>query len=258
MATIEAARGAYLAQQAQIVAWLEALPLEAWERPSRLPGWTVRELAVHVVVTGRVVVDAVGAGPVAASALTVAEYVGGYADAAAQIAQRGLDRARELDAGAVLALARRELDAFEQALTAVSDDPVVAARRGPTKVSDLIVTRVIEAVVHSLDLSASTDGEPVGLQRSAVALTCRALATGLAERTPGRSVELRVPPYAAVQCVPGPRHTRGTPPNVVETDPVTWIELATGRVGWSTAADGGRLRASGERANLSAYLPVLA
>jgi hypothetical protein len=78
----------------------------------------------------------------------------------------------------------------------------------------------------------------------------------LSSLTPGRAVEVRVPPYAAVQCVPGPRHTRGTPPNVVETDPVTWILLATGRISWPSAAADGRLRASGPRADLSGYLPL--
>lgn len=73
---------------------------------------------------------------------------------------------------------------------------------------------------------------------------------------PGRSVEVRVPPVAAVQCVPGPRHTRGTPPNVIETDPVTWFRLATGRLGWSTAVASGAVRASGARADLSPYLPL--
>jgi hypothetical protein len=73
---------------------------------------------------------------------------------------------------------------------------------------------------------------------------------------PGRSVEVRVPPYAAVQCVPGPRHTRGTPPGVVETDPLTWIQLATGALAWADAAGDGRLTASGERTDLSAYLPL--
>lgn len=72
-----------------------------------------------------------------------------------------------------------------------------------------------------------------------------------AQEHPGRSVELRVPPYAAVQCVTGPRHTRGTPPNVVETDPLTWVLLATGRLAWSAAVTEGRLRASGERSDLS-------
>jgi hypothetical protein len=68
---------------------------------------------------------------------------------------------------------------------------------------------------------------------------------------------VRVPPYSAVQCIEGPRHTRGTPANVVEADAVTWIELATGRAAWVDAVRSGRLRASGERADISAHLPVL-
>jgi hypothetical protein len=68
---------------------------------------------------------------------------------------------------------------------------------------------------------------------------------------------VRIPPYAAIQCVAGPRHTRGTPPNVVETDAVTWILLATGRMSWAKAAADGRLRASGPRADLSDYLPLV-
>jgi Bacterial SCP ortholog len=79
----------------------------------------------------------------------------------------------------------------------------------------------------------------------------------LAERAPGKSVEVRVPPLAAVQCVPGTRHTRGTPPNVVETDPATWLELATGRLSWTAALAAGRVYASGQRADLSAYLPLV-
>ena len=85
----------------------------------------------------------------------------------------------------------------------------------------------------------------------------RFLLEELAAQAPGRSVEVRVPPYAAVQCVEGPRHTRGTPPNVVETDPMTWIALATGGEPWETAMAEGRVHASGERADLSAYLPIV-
>jgi hypothetical protein len=84
----------------------------------------------------------------------------------------------------------------------------------------------------------------------------RVLLAGLARRAPGRSVEVRVPPYGAIQCGGGPRHTRGTPPNVVETDPVTWVELATGRISWAEALASNRVSASGNRADLSAYLPV--
>ena len=79
----------------------------------------------------------------------------------------------------------------------------------------------------------------------------------LSERAPGRSVEVRVPPYAAVQVVPGVRHTRGTPPAVIELDAATWIDLATGTATWSEAVETGRIRASGERADLSTYLPLV-
>ena len=78
----------------------------------------------------------------------------------------------------------------------------------------------------------------------------------LEERAPGSSVEVRVPPFAAVQVVPGLRHTRGTPPAVVETDPDTWIALATGELSWDEAVEAGRVRASGERTDLSPYLPL--
>jgi hypothetical protein len=79
----------------------------------------------------------------------------------------------------------------------------------------------------------------------------------LQERAPGASVEVRVPPYAAVQVVPGVRHTRGTPPAVVELDAETWLSLATGALTWSEAVDEARVRASGERADLTPYLPLL-
>ena len=73
---------------------------------------------------------------------------------------------------------------------------------------------------------------------------------------PGKSVEVRVPPYAAVQVVPGVRHTRGTPPAVVEMDAATWIALATGELTWHQAEDAGRVSASGQRADLTPYLPL--
>ncbi len=84
----------------------------------------------------------------------------------------------------------------------------------------------------------------------------RYLLEELAARAPGRTVEVRVPPFGAVQCVEGPRHTRGTPPNVVETDAETWLGLATGRLGWAAAVASGAVRASGERADLSDFLPI--
>lgn len=84
----------------------------------------------------------------------------------------------------------------------------------------------------------------------------RVLLNALAERSPGHAVEVRVPPYGAIQCIAGPRHTRGTPPNVIETDPLTWVRLATGRAGWADAVASGAVRASGVRADLSHELPL--
>ncbi|NLT26439.1 MAG: hypothetical protein GXX90_07295 [Microbacteriaceae bacterium] len=93
--------------------------------------------------------------------------------------------------------------------------------------------------------------------RSVVATAVRYTLQALADRAPGRSVEVRVPPFGAVQCVEGPGHTRGTPANVVELDPSTWLELATGALEWPDAVAAGRVDASGVRADVSWALPVV-
>jgi hypothetical protein len=89
-----------------------------------------------------------------------------------------------------------------------------------------------------------------------LATAVRYLLQLLAEKAPGGAVEVRVPPFGAVQVIEGPRHTRGTPPNVVETDPATWIALATGAEQWADAAAAGRILASGIRADLTDVLPL--
>jgi hypothetical protein len=94
--------------------------------------------------------------------------------------------------------------------------------------------------------------------RDTLATAVRYLLQELAERAEGNTVEVRVPPFGAVQCIEGPRHTRGTPPNVVETDATTWLQLATGSLAWADALAAGRVHASGQRADLSDYLPVMA
>ena len=93
--------------------------------------------------------------------------------------------------------------------------------------------------------------------RSDVATAVRYLLEELAERAPGNTVEVRVPPYGATQCVSGPKHTRGTPPNVIETDAETWIALACGDVEWSAAVHDARVIASGSRAALVGLLPLV-
>jgi hypothetical protein len=104
--------------------------------------------------------------------------------------------------------------------------------------------------VRSLDVGVEPARE---LLRDAV----RALLSELAARAPGRSVEVRVPPFGAIQCISGPRHTRGTPPNVIEMDPVTWVRLATGRLEWQEARREGRVHASGIRTDISDLLPLI-
>jgi hypothetical protein len=92
--------------------------------------------------------------------------------------------------------------------------------------------------------------------RPVLAAAVRSSLRTLEHTAPGHAVEVRVPPFAAVQCVEGPRHTRGTPPNVVETDPATWLALALGLLDWDTAAD--RVSVSGHRAGeVARWLPVV-
>ena len=93
--------------------------------------------------------------------------------------------------------------------------------------------------------------------RAVVGAAVKTTARWLAQQVPGRSVELRVPPHVAVQLVEGPRHTRGTPPNVVETDAATWLRLATGAISWADAVAAGTVSASGNRADLAGYLPLI-
>ena len=105
-----------------------------------------------------------------------------------------------------------------------------------------------------------TDGgaeAAASVDRTTLALAVRYSLQLLAEQAPGGTVEVRVPPYAAVQCVEGPKHTRGTPPNVVETDAATWLALATGAESWADAVGRGAVRASGVRADVSPWLPLV-
>lgn len=138
------------------------------------------------------------------------------------------------------------------------DVPMSLGALGDPFSLDAVRGRLVDLVVHCDDFSRSLpDREPVPMHRPALASAVRALAEILAAQSPGRSVELRVPPFVAVQVIEGPRHTRGTPPNVVETDPLTWLRLATGRTAFADAVAAGAVRASGTRADLTDYLPVL-
>lgn len=94
--------------------------------------------------------------------------------------------------------------------------------------------------------------------RAQLASAVRFTLEELADIAPGHTVEVRVAPFGAVQCVEGPKHTRGTPPNVIEMDTQTWLELVTGATTWQQGVTAGRIAASGERADISAWLPLQA
>lgn len=254
------AREAYKFGHLIIRDWLAALPGELWSIPSVLPGWTIADLASHLANVARSV-SSLKPAPRGTAGLTPVPYMSGYAPAARDIA----DAARDVteSAGGSPAELLAATDKYVAAATRTlegygSDDPVVQAPWGPIRLGDYLATRAIELAVHADDLARSVLGmEAPTVPNDVTRLAVRTLLDGLVERAPGRAVEVRVPPFAAVQCVGGPRHTRGTPSNVVEMDPTTWLRLATGRMSWADAFAAGELSASGERADLTPYLPLL-
>lgn len=249
--------GAALLEQADVLRyWMESLDDALWHRPSALPGWPVAALVSHLTQTLRTTVATLR-DPVAEPAGTVADYFSRLPAAAADIHDRELKAVEGQWPDALRKAYRRELEAAATAIQNAPPQAVVRAPRGPLAVGHFLATRVMELVVHSDDLARTLPEQQPDLAPNALGLTVRLLADVLAAAAPGRSVEVRIPPYAAVQCVAGPRHTRGTPPNVVETDPRTWLRLATGRVTFAAALEAGTVHASGERADLSEHLPVL-
>ncbi|BCW55980.1 sterol carrier family protein [Arthrobacter sp. FX8] len=105
-------------------------------------------------------------------------------------------------------------------------------------------------------LEAAQPSSDAPLPRTVLATAVRYSLEELTARAPGNSVEVRVPPFGVTQCVEGPRHTRGTPPNVIECDAATWLAMVTGQMEWADAVSAGKVAASGLRADLSALLPL--
>lgn len=249
-------REAMSAQHLLLDDLVAALPAESFAGPTRLGDWTVAELVAHIGIDMSAVPRYLSEAPAPRSEIDAAGYALACASAKERVDERArgmTDEARPAELRHHVHESRMEAD---DAVTAASATFVVPTRLGAIKLADYLATRCVEATVHALDLAAATDTVPA-LDDRALSVTVKVLAAALAAKVPGRSVELRIPPYTAVQAVEGPRHTRGTPPNVVETDAITWLELATGRLAWATATAEGRISASGERADLSPYLPVL-
>lgn len=240
-----------------VAATVDALPDEAFGAASPLPGWTVGDLVAHCARSAGALAAALAApGLATGRVLDTVGYLGGVGARAEAIADTARSEADGLGPADLRARLRAALDASTAALqVAVANGPavwdtVVASPGGAARLGDFVVTRCVEGAVHGLDLGAAPT-------RDAARIVTRALVDLLAARAPGGSVELRVPPYAAAQVVEGPRHTRGTPPNVVEADPVAFILVAAGRLDWATAVADGRITASGERADLRPHLPLL-
>ncbi|MDO0913690.1 sterol carrier family protein [Streptomyces sp. DT2A-34] len=248
-------RTAVLAQFGNVRQAVRTLTPEQLALPTRLGDWTVRDLAAHVTMAVETVSRNLDRDEPAKAELTLLDWPFATAARAGDIADGTRD----------LAAANPDLDALyartEERLTLkLADAPgarLLAARTGAMTLADYLVTRTVELVVHTDDLNAAVPGLDIPYDRQALAACTRLLADALAARAPGGSTEVRIPPYAVVQCVEGPRHTRGTPPNVVETDPLTWIRLATGRVAWQEAVAEAKVSASGERADLGGLLPLL-
>lgn len=234
---------------------LESLTPSEMARDSVLPGWTVRDLAAHLVV----VADSVRhlePLPATAGVLSVSEYLAGYAARSERISALTHEAAADLTD--IPDGYRQRWDDALSRLASLGTVEKVLARRGAARLADLLATRVIEMVVHADDLARSLPGQtPAALPSAAPRFVAAVLLDVLAARHPGGTLEVRVPPVAVVQCLAGPRHTRGTPPAVVETDPTTWIRLAAGRRSWADALADGTVTASGQRADLSGVLPLL-
>jgi hypothetical protein len=126
----------------------------------------------------------------------------------------------------------------------------------PKKGRNVDPTATRAAVVALADWLTADGGAEPG--RAELAEAVRLTARTLAATAPGSSVEVRIPPFVAVQCIPGPAHRRGNPPNVVETDPRTWLLLATGLLTVDDAVAGGRITLSGSRATeIATWLPLV-
>ncbi|GLF96540.1 maleylpyruvate isomerase family mycothiol-dependent enzyme [Streptomyces yaizuensis] len=249
-------RTAVLAQAAALRSAVGTLTPEQLDGPTRLDGWRVRELVAHLSMVLGTLTHALTLPAPPKAGLTLLEWparVRSVAGAIDDDVRAGAEAAGDGVADA-FGLA---VDAIGPALADPFDgDRPVMTRLAPMRLTDVLVTRCLELIVHTDDLNDAT-GLDVPYDRQALATAVRLLADALAADAPGGAVEVRIPPFAVVQCVEGPRHTRGTPPNVVETDPLTWVRLATGRAGWAAELDAARISASGERADLSGLLPVL-
>ncbi|MET9106030.1 maleylpyruvate isomerase family mycothiol-dependent enzyme [Streptomyces zhihengii] len=241
------------AQFGHVRAAVDTLTPEQFALPTRLGDWTVRELSAHIAMVASLVVGYLERPEPETVDLALLDWPFATVTAQAKVDEDTRAFAAGSEIGDLFARTGRDLDAV---LPGAPPARIVPMRFGGMRLGDFLVTRTVEMVVHTDDLADAT-GLEIPYDRQALAACTRLLADAIAVKAPGGSTEVRIPPYAVVQCVEGPRHTRGTPPNVVETDPLTWIRLATGRTTWADELAAASVRASGERADLGPLLPIL-
>ena len=242
------------AQLGHICVAVAALEPAEFTRPTRLGDWRVAELVAHLGASN--LAPVLSAASARTAQVDVVDWARQCAPAADDVNERAQALSDEARPAELREMLRAMSDTVASLLAKPDPDFIVPARWGAIRLVDYLATRCVELTVHSLDLGAALD-HAIPLDPDASAVAVRVLAHVLATVAPGRSVEVRIPPFVAVQAVEGPRHTRGTPGSVVETDAETWLELATGRTAWADAVSTGRVSASGERSDLSSYLPVL-
>ncbi|MFN2625221.1 MAG: sterol carrier family protein, partial [Mycobacteriales bacterium] len=232
--SFDAVRAATLAQFRLVASHLEHVPDGEFAAPTRLGEWSVRELAAHLVGNiARVSTSLVD--PLPDLELDWPTYYDDSAADAPEIDARARERGAELSPAQLRAALHTEVERAAAGLGALSASRIVATAFCRIDLAEFLISRCVEGVAHGLDLQAAVaiPATPAEIcDPAALGIAVRGSAELLAKQAPGRAVEVRVPGPSgvAVQCGTGPRHTRGTPGSVVETDAVTFVELTTGRL----------------------------
>lgn len=217
----------------------------------------VRDVAAELLVTQRQLLDALDQ-PTTQRPQPLTIQLGGLRLARSQRKDLAAELA-EHDPGPALA------GQFHQQMLEISRQlksaglPEVVSTSAPLRLVDVLRLVTVEWVLHSDDLSRAVPGHrPIQWQRTVLADAVRALAEMMRAQHPGQEVEIRVPPFAAIQCGTGdgPRHTRGTPPNVVECEPISFVRLCRGRHSLAESVHQGQIRLSGVRSDISDWLPL--
>jgi hypothetical protein len=233
--------------------------LRAAEFCRTVPGTTerVRDVTAHLLVTQNQLLDALER-TTTERPHPLTTYLSGRRLSRHQLVELA-DELAEHEPGQVLATQFAQHMHEIGLQFARTDLPEVLSTPTPLRLGDLLRLITVEWVLRSDDLTRAIPGHrPIQWHRGVVAEAVRTLAETMRMHHPGQEVEIRVPPFAAVQCGSGegPRHTRGTPPNVVECDPIPFVRLCRGRQSLPEAVRQGHIRASGVRADISDWLPL--